>query len=67
MKIEILEETGIKTPEYGHMQKGEIRIVDDHLGAYYCSNGWARDCDEKVPTGERGKLDRLNPAEWSGP
>lgn len=64
MKIEITEKTGIRTQEYGHMKHGEIREVDDHLGAFYCANGWAKDVSGTVPTGERGKLDRIDPAKW---
>lgn len=61
MKIEILEETGIRHEGLGHMQKGEIRVVPNQLGAFFCANGWARDVDERVETGERGKLDLQNP------
>lgn len=64
MKIEITEQTGIKTAEYGHMQHGEIRVVDNHLGQFYCANGWAKDVDGVVPTGQRGSLDRQVPSEW---
>lgn len=67
MKIEILEETGIKHAPYGHMQKGEIRVVDDHDGQFFCGNGWALDVDENVPTGKRGSLDRKDPAAWGPP
>lgn len=67
MRIEITEPTGVRTAEYGHMQQGEIRVVDDHLGQFYCANGWARDVDGHVETGARGSLDRLVPAEWTPP
>lgn len=66
MKIEILEETGVKTEKYGHMRHGETREVDDHDGAFFCANGWAKDVDGSIPTGERGSLDHMNPDEWDG-
>lgn len=65
MKIEILEETGIKTSEYGHMKHGEIRVVEDGDGEFYCANGWAKDVDGQVETGKRGKLDRVDPKKWA--
>lgn len=65
MKIEITEETGIKDAKYGHMQPGEVRVVDDDFGRFVCANGWARDLEGLEPTGERGKLDRKDPAEWA--
>ncbi|MBD3671898.1 MAG: hypothetical protein HUJ26_00095 [Planctomycetaceae bacterium] len=61
MKIEILEEGGIKTEPYGHMQFGEVRVVADHHGKFYVGNGWASDLDEIVPTGDRGSLDHKDP------
>lgn len=64
MKIEITEQNGIKHAPYGHMLHGEIRVVDAADGEFFCANGWARDVDGNVETGERGSLDRVNPEEW---
>jgi hypothetical protein len=49
MKIECV--TSFK---HGHEQYGEgdVRVVDDDLGAYFCAASWAKDLDGKVPTGD---------------
>lgn len=65
MKIEVIEPGGIKHAPYGHLQLGEIRVVDDQFGKFACANGWAKDVDGQVETGERGKLDHHNPEEWT--
>ena len=64
MKIEIIEPGGIKHAPYGHLQEGEIRVVDDHHGEFFCANGWAKDVDDNVPTGDRGSLDRTDPEKF---
>ena len=52
MKIEILEESGIRHD--GHVYKyAETRAVENHVGAYFCAMGWAKDLDGTVPTGDR--------------
>ena len=50
MKIEILEPI---LHERDRFETGEIRIVDDSLGAYFCGCGWAKDVDGKVETKPR--------------
>ena len=61
MRIEVTETGGIKTEAYGHMQLGEIRVVDEAFGKLAVENGWAKhlpaDGEQLVPTGERGKKD----------
>jgi 8-oxo-dGTP pyrophosphatase MutT (NUDIX family) len=71
MRIEVTEETGIRhqpinpnTPPYGHLKCGEVREVDDADGRFFVANGWARDVEGNQPTGERGKLDRTDPAKF---
>jgi hypothetical protein len=64
MKIEIIEPTGIRHEPFGHMQQGEIRVVPDHLGLFFVSNGWARDVEEKAETGTRGEIDYEDPESW---
>lgn len=64
MKIEILEATGVKHAPYGHMKQGEIREVDPQFGAFACANGWARDVDGAVATGDRGQFDLHDPIGW---
>ena len=50
MKIEVLEKI---LHEREVFEAGETRVVDDALGKYFCANGWAKDADGNVPTGER--------------
>ena len=50
MKIEILEKI---LHEREVFEAGETRVVDDALGQYFCANGWAKDVDGNVQTGER--------------
>ena len=50
MKIEILEPI---LHERDRFETGEIRIVDDSLGAYFCGCGWAKDLDGNVKTATR--------------
>lgn len=61
MRIEVTDPTGIKSENYGHMQTGEVRIVDDVFGQLAVKNGWARhlpaDGEEEVSVGERGSQD----------
>lgn len=33
-------------------EAGEVRVVPDEDGAYFCANGWAEDVAGNVPTGE---------------
>lgn len=65
MRIEILEETGIKCQEYGHLKHGDTVTVDDNFGAFACANGWAKDVSGHIQTGKRGSLDRQNPEAWA--
>lgn len=64
MKIEILEWTGIKHAPYGHMLLGEVRVVSDQAGLFFCANGWAKDVTGQVATGPRGSQDHVDPATW---
>ena len=52
MKIECLETFLDGTTRF---EKGDVRNVSDEDGEYFCSNGWAKDVDGKVATGERAK------------
>lgn len=65
MRIEVTEETGIRHEGLGHMQKGEIRVVPNDLGLFFCSNGWAKDVDGETPTGVRGGIDYEDPTTWA--
>ena len=59
MKIELLE-----TVLHGRdrFEAGDIRTVPDEVGAYFCGNGWAKDVDGTVATGERSTTEvRLTP------
>lgn len=47
MKIVILEDFRHGRDQY---TKGENRVVDDSLGAYFCLAGWAKDEDGKIET-----------------
>lgn len=49
MKIEVL-----KTFLDGRnrFEPGEVRIVPDNLGTYFCNNGWAQDVAREVATGD---------------
>lgn len=50
MKLEILE-----TIKHGRdvFEAGEVRVVDDATGAYFCDMGWAKDVDGAVETKAR--------------
>lgn len=50
MRIEALE-TFLHGRE--RFTAGDIRTVDDELGAYFCKAGWAKDLDGNTPTGDR--------------
>ena len=55
MKVEILEKE-IKHGGPNGLEifaEGEIRVVPDHVGEYFCRLGWAKDVDGNVETGER--------------
>jgi hypothetical protein len=68
VKIEVLEETGIRTQKYGHMLKEEQKFVDREDAELYCGNGWAKDLspENPIPTGERGSLDTSGPMKVKG-
>lgn len=56
MKVEILEETGVKHVVDGELKSfshGDVVTVPDAVGEYFCSLGWAKDVDGKTETGER--------------
>ena len=57
MKVEILEENGIKHGNKDGILEvfnfGDIRTVPDDVGEYFCALGWAKDVDGKTPTAER--------------
>jgi hypothetical protein len=50
MKIEMIETVKHERDEY---LAEDQRTVPDELGAYFCANGWAKDIEGQVPTGER--------------
>jgi len=50
MRVEILEKVMHGRDVY---EAGEVRIVDEELGSYFCSAGWAKDLDGNVETAER--------------
>lgn len=52
MKIEILENFKHGRDQY---LQGETRVVTEEDGVYFCSNGWAKDVDGKVATGDRDR------------
>ena len=47
MNVEILTKFQHKGNDY---HKGEVRIVDDAAGEYFCRAGWARDTSGTIPT-----------------
>lgn len=56
MKIELLEKVLHDRQVY---EAGEVRMVDDALGAHFCALGWARDADGGTATGERDTTKRV--------
>lgn len=68
MKLEIIEPSGIKHAPYGHLQAGEVRVVSEQDGHFFCANGWAKhlpaEGEQLVPTGKRGSQDYKDPATW---
>ena len=50
MKIEALETFLHDGQRY---EAGDVRTVDDGLGAYFCKCGWAKDVDGNVETAPR--------------
>lgn len=57
MRVEITEKRlSTKDRSTGRLyvqQEGDIITVPDEIGARWCSLGWAKDVDGKVPTGKR--------------
>lgn len=56
MKVEILEEGGVKhaiDDELKSFSHGDVVTVPDAVGEYFCGLGWAKDVDGNVETGER--------------
>lgn len=57
MRIEITEDrlsdTDAATGKHYSQVKGDVITVPDAYGARLCSLGWAKDTEDKVPTGER--------------
>ena len=53
MRIEMLSTVKHETPEGLVFQAGEVRQVSDAVGRLFCAKGWAKDLDNRVPTGER--------------
>lgn len=47
MKIELLEKVLHGRDKF---EAGDVRTVDDDLGAYFCAAGWAKDLDGNVET-----------------
>ncbi len=60
MRIEVLEKFKHSGQTY---ELGEVRVVGPALGIQACANGWAKDLDGNVETGElkRGDNASLNP------
>ena len=59
MKIEMMENVKHDRLDFA---EGEIRVVDDAVGAYFCEMGWAKDVEGKVETKPREPRDvRLVP------
>lgn len=52
MKIEVLETFLHGTDRF---EAGDLRSVTDEVGEWVVSNGWARDVDGRVPTGDRDR------------
>lgn len=51
MRVEITEK---KLRDAGYnLAEGDVVTVPDEVGKAWCSHGWCRDVDGKVPTGER--------------
>lgn len=50
MKVEMLETVRHDGSEY---VAGDVRVVSDDLGNYFCGNGWAKDVDGSVETAAR--------------
>jgi hypothetical protein len=51
MRVEITEER-LKDAGY-NLGKGDIITVADEVGRSWCENGWAKDVEGKVESGER--------------
>ncbi len=56
MRIQAIEQIKDGRREY---QAGDIVTVSDEDGAYFVGNGWAKDLDEQLPTGERNTQRRV--------
>lgn len=50
MRVEMLE---LVKHDGQIFEAGEVRVVSDALGGYFCELGWAKDLDGQYPTGER--------------
>lgn len=50
MRIELLETVKHERDIY---ESGDVRTVPDGVGQYFCAQGWAKDVDGNVATGER--------------
>jgi len=51
MRVEITE-TKLRDSGYD-LTEGDTLTVPDEVGASWCANGWAKDTEGKVETGER--------------
>jgi len=47
MKIEVLKEFLHDSQKF---LVGEVRVIDDDTGKYFCRAGWAKDLDDVVAT-----------------
>lgn len=52
MKVEILEETGIREAGIHYAHEDQVTVPDE-VGARWCGAGWAKDLAGNVETGER--------------
>jgi len=56
MKIEILEKF---LHEGGNFEVGEVRVVNDDTGEYFCRAGWAKDLSGVIKTGKPEKNETI--------
>ena len=54
MKLEILKDFQHKGQDF---VSGEVRVVDDATGEYFCRAGWGKDLAGVIATGNPGPAD----------
>lgn len=55
MKIEVLKP--FQHIPYGQFHEGEIRVVSDSDGEYFCKAGWVKDLSGIIPTANPSPTD----------